>query len=89
MKQSRQPVKGKASKQVSVSEFKTHCLRIIERARTEGREYVITKRGEAVARLLPVGSLFQSPRGKWKKLLNIRGDIVEVDWSEEFEVTRK
>ncbi len=39
---------------VSVSELKTHCLRIVEEVARGRREVVITKRGKRVARLVPV-----------------------------------
>ena len=42
------------SRPVSVSEFKTHCLRIVEEVAKGRREVVITRRGKRVARLVPV-----------------------------------
>ncbi len=42
------------SRPVSVSELKTHCLRIVEEVSRGRREVVITKRGKRVARLVPV-----------------------------------
>jgi prevent-host-death family protein len=39
---------------VSVSELKTHCLRIVDEVAKRRREIVITKRGKRVARLVPV-----------------------------------
>ena len=39
---------------VSVSELKTHCLRIVEEVARGRREVVITKRGKRIARLVPV-----------------------------------
>ena len=41
-------------RRVSVSELKTHCLRIVEEVATQHRDVVITKRGRRVARLVPV-----------------------------------
>ena len=41
------------SRPVSVSELKTHCLRIVEEVARGRREVVITKRGKRVARLVP------------------------------------
>lgn len=73
---------------VPVSEFKARCLGIVESVRTSEREVVITKRGEPVARLVPARKKALSPRGSWKGLVEIRGDIVQCDWSDEFEATR-
>ncbi len=42
------------ARRVSVSELKTHCLRIVEEVATQHRDVVITKRGRQVARLVPV-----------------------------------
>lgn len=42
------------SKPISVSELKTHCLRIVEEVSSARREVVITKRGKRVARLVPI-----------------------------------
>ena len=41
-------------RRVSVSELKTHCLRIVEEVAKGRREVVITKRGKRIARLVPV-----------------------------------
>jgi prevent-host-death family protein len=41
-------------KPVSVTELKTHCLRIVDEVAKRRREVVITKRGKRVARLVPV-----------------------------------
>ena len=51
---------------IGVGEFKTHCLRFIEEVATERTPLTITKRGIAVARLVPVGGvgpLFGALRG--------------------------
>ena len=42
------------ARRVSVSELKTHCLRIVEEVATQHRDVVITKRSRRVARLVPV-----------------------------------
>jgi len=51
-------------------------------------EVVITKRGKPVARLSPIGPARQSLRGAWKDMVRITGDIVQVDWSSDFEAVR-
>ena len=40
---------------VAVSEFKTHCLRLVEKVARERRELIVTKRGKPIARLVPIG----------------------------------
>ena len=73
---------------MTVTEFKARCLGIVEAVRRQGQEFVITKRGEPVARLVPARVQTRSLRGCWKNLVEIHGDIVRCDWSEEFEATR-
>ena len=56
---------------VSVSELKTHCLRIVEEVARGRREVVITKRGKRVARLVPV-----EDEGPEDALERLRGTLV-------------
>lgn len=53
---------------VAAAEFKARCLELMDRVRETGAEYVITKHGRPVARLVPVvekpkQSLFGSMKG--------------------------
>jgi prevent-host-death family protein len=53
---------------VAAAEFKARCLELMDRVRETGAEYVITKHGTPVARLVPVVErprqpLFGSMRG--------------------------
>ena len=41
---------------ITVTEFKHHCLKIIRRVEETGRSVAITRRGKVVARLNPSGS---------------------------------
>jgi prevent-host-death family protein len=38
---------------VAAAEFKAHCLELMDRVRETGAEYVVTKHGEPVAKLVP------------------------------------
>ena len=71
-----------------VSEFKKRCLSLLEEVRREGRELVITKRGEPIARVVPLAPPSQTLRGTWKGLFEIAGDIVHTDWSDDWEASR-
>lgn len=42
------------SARVAAAEFKARCLELMDRVRETGAEYVITKHGRPVARLVPV-----------------------------------
>ena len=56
----------------SVTELKTHCLRIVEEVAKERREVVITKRGKRIARLVPVDAEDQADA-----LDHLRGTLVQ------------
>ena len=75
-------------KTVTASDFKARCLRVLDDVHATRIEVVITKRGKPLARLVPIGPAPGSLRGAWKGMLRVRGDIVNVDWSAEFEATR-
>ena len=67
---------------VPATEFKAHCLELMDHVRETGQEVVVTKHGKPVAKLVPVpapaGELFGCMRGTvlWY------GDIVSPtgDW---------
>ena len=42
-------------KRLAAGEFKARCLELMDRVRERGEEYVITKHGKPVAKLVPVG----------------------------------
>jgi len=63
------------SREIAAGEFKAKCLAIIDEVNRSGREVVVTKRGKAVAKLVPfqemsVDSLF----GRLKGIVEIVGD---------------
>jgi len=62
---------------IAAGQFKTHCLQFMEQVRTQGRSFVITKRGEPVAKLVPVEELVAMPVfGGMKGRVHIKGNIV-------------
>lgn len=77
-----------SSRAINASEFKAKCLRLLDEAHATGNELIITKRGKPVARVVPIGAKRASTRGAWKGSVRIRGDIVHVDWTSEFDATR-
>ncbi len=46
--------KARGTREVAAAEFKARCLELMDRVRETGSEYVITKHGVPVARLVPV-----------------------------------
>lgn len=75
-------------KSINASDFKARCLRVLDDVQATRTEVVITKRGKPVARLSPIGPARGSLRGAWKGMVQTRGDIVQVDWSADFEAMR-
>ena len=71
------------AKTIKASEFKAKCLKLMDEVAESGAEYVITKNGRPVSRLVPYRkkpkSLFGIDRGH----LEILGDIdepLDVEW---------
>ena len=68
---------------IKASEFKARCLKLMDEVADSGAEYVITKNGRPISRLVPYRkrpkSLFGIDRGR----LEILGDIdepLDVAW---------
>jgi prevent-host-death family protein len=68
------------ARQVSVSELKTHCLRIVDEVATRRREVVITKRGKQIARIVPLDR-----SGADEALLRLRGTLIKGTELSDFE----
>ena len=73
--------------EVPAGEFKAKCLALMDRVRERGEEYVITKHGRPVAKLVPVDDEDVKPKSAfgWMKGTVIEyGDIIspvgEDDW---------
>jgi antitoxin (DNA-binding transcriptional repressor) of toxin-antitoxin stability system len=67
---------------------RTSADELLDGVQATRNEVVITKRGKPVARLGPIGQASRSLRGAWKDMVKVRGDIVQVDWSSDFEAVR-
>ncbi len=73
---------------IAASEFKAHCLRVLEDV-ASGQEVVVTKRGKEMALVQPVRPRRSgSSRGRWKGMVTVNGDIVHTDWSSEFDASQ-
>ena len=64
------------SREIPAGEFKARCLALMDEVQRSGGEYVITKRGVPVARLLPVTSDRRPLLGSLKGTVSTVGDIV-------------
>jgi prevent-host-death family protein len=59
---------------VAAAEFKARCLELMDRVCETGTEYVITKHGRPVARLVPVRQLSKQPL-----FGALRGSVLEFE----------
>lgn len=64
---------------ISVSEFKAKCLALMEEVRERGVEYVVTKRGTPIAKVVPVGAAAPDPFGFLSGTVLEEHDIVSPD----------
>jgi prevent-host-death family protein len=56
------------------SDFKAHCLKLIDRVRETAEPITITKRGRVVARLVPAGDDDDRPWDKLRGTVRWAGD---------------
>jgi prevent-host-death family protein len=64
------------SREISAGEFKARCLALMNDVRDSGGEYVITKRGAPVAKLVPVRLERRPLLGSMRGTVTTLGDIV-------------
>jgi prevent-host-death family protein len=60
---------------IAAGVFKAKCLALLDEVQQSGKEYVITKRGKRVARLVPVEEKPPKIFGRMKGTGKILGDI--------------
>lgn len=64
------------SRQVSAGAFKARCLAMMDEVRDRGGEYIITKHGVPVAKLVPIHTERKPLLGSMKGTVKVLGDIV-------------
>ena len=68
---------------ITVSEFKTRCLRLMDEVTAMGEDIIVTKRGKPIGRFVPMKAPRRPPWGKYSSQLKFTGDVmspVDVDW---------
>ncbi len=81
--------KGGGRREIPAGEFKAKCLALMDRVRERREEYVITKHGKAVAKLVPVSEENDAPKsafGCMKGTVLWHGDIISPVAEEDWEV---
>ena len=68
---------------INASKFKEQCLSLLDNLGPEG--IVVTKRGKAVARVIPVSSDCAALIGSMKGRIKVKGDILStgIRWDAE------
>ena len=66
----------RTSRTISATEFKAHCLTLMDEVQRSGEELVITKHGKPVARLAPVVTPSPSLVGWMRGTSEVIGDLV-------------
>lgn len=75
-------------KTVLISNFKTHCIQLLKDVNEHGEPLLITIRGKPIARVEPVGqSNAKRVLGALRGQIEITGDIVNTDLSDDWEAT--
>lgn len=84
------PKNASSEQHIPISEFKAKCLKLLDETGQKGREYTITKKGEPIAKVVPVRAGREGfIRGSLKGLAEIHGDIVNFDTSDEWDVYKE
>jgi prevent-host-death family protein len=63
-------------REISAGQFKARCLAIMDEVRERGGEYIITKRGTPVARLVPIRYERKPLLGSMHGTVKVLGDII-------------
>ena len=71
------------TKTIPAGQFKARCLSIMDEVQAKREAVVITKRGEPVAKLVPVEHEKDDIFGFFKGRIEIKGDIVSPAFSSE------
>jgi prevent-host-death family protein len=66
------------AQKMAISEFKATCLAALERVRRTGRPILVTRRGEPIAQVIPLGLAERAPSwlGCMAETAKILGDII-------------
>lgn len=73
-------------KTVVVSEFKAKCIAFLREAQQTGESILVTRRGRPIARVEPVRDIrSERPLGVFRGRMKLRGDIVQAEWSSDWE----
>lgn len=77
-------------KTILISEFKAKCIAMLSEAQRTREPVMVTRRGKPLAKIEPVCEDDPPPRkfGTMKGSMKIIGDIVETDFSDDWEMLK-
>ena len=64
-------------KTIAATEFKTHCLALLDEVAESHAELLILKRGVPVARVIPVTTLDTAPQSRLLGTMSALDDLIE------------
>jgi len=74
-------------KTLGITEFKTHCIRVLRDAHRLREPLIVTRRGEPLVRIEPIPGPSGSRRlGALRDQMVIHDDLIRTDFAEEWEV---
>lgn len=73
---------------VGVADFKARCLELLDGVGTRGDEIIVAKRGKPIAQIGPIRPEAQKLEGMYAGRMKIVGDIVNVNWADDWEANR-
>ncbi len=77
-------------KKVLISEFKAKCIGMIKEVHETGKPLLITRRGKPMVKVEPAEKTSKLPvLGAQKGSITILGDIVNTDFSDDWEMNQE
>ena len=72
--------RSRTPRTISATEFKAHCLALMDEVQRTGEELIVTKHGKPVARVGPMPSTTQSPLLGWMRgTSEVTGDLIGAE----------
>jgi len=74
-------------REMGAAEFKTHCLKVMDKVRRTRSEVIVTKHGVPIVRIVAADAPGPFKLGTLAGSFETRGDIVSSPWSDERRAT--
>ena len=76
-------------KTIGISEFKAGCIQILKDAQRNRESIIVTHRGRPLARIEPLPEGRQRQLGSLAHLIAIKGDLLDQDFSQDWEMCQE